>query len=194
MAVRKAGISARFMRFGILSLGEIRLARNLCGMDAPSGNNGTLYFEAELHPHRSLSRKALFFVFGGMLLGSLYVTTLMYFLGAWPVIGFNGADITLAALLFWLNTRAARAKEIIRLYDAMLEITNISPSGRAKITTLSPDWAKVELQERPATVPRLLLRARNAGVEIGRQLGEAQKRDLAEAITRALARRRSPRV
>jgi len=161
-------------------------------MDAPSGKNGVLYFEAELRPHRSLSRKALLCVLGGMALGSLYVTTLMYFLGAWPVIGFNGADITLAALLFWLNTRAARAREIVRLYDSMLEVTNISPGGKAQITTLSPDWAKVELQERPGAVPRLLVRARNGGAEIGRQLGEAQKRDLAEAIGRALARRRSP--
>ena len=162
-------------------------------MDAPSGNNGTLYFEAELRPHRSLSRKALLCVLGGMFLGSLYVTTLMYFLGAWPVIGFNGADITLAALLFWLNTRAARAREIIRISDAALEITSISPGGKEQVTTLSPDWARVELLERPATVPRLLLRARDAVAEVGRQLGEAQKRDLAAAIERALARRRTPR-
>jgi uncharacterized membrane protein len=162
-------------------------------MDAPSGNHGVLYFEAELRPHRSLSRKALLCVLGGMALGSLYVTTLMYFMGAWPVIGFNGADITLAALLFWLNARAARAREIIRLYDAVLEITNISPSGKEQVTTISPDWAKVELQERPGVVPRLLVRARNAVAEVGRQLGEAQKRDLAGALNRALVRRRSPR-
>ncbi len=162
-------------------------------MDAPSGNNGTLYFEAELRPHRSLSRKALLCVLGGMALGSLYVTTLMYFLGAWPVIGFNGADITLAALLFWLNTRAARAREIVRLYDTALEITNISPSGKEERITLSPDWARVELRERPGAVPALLFRARDTVKEIGRQLGEAQKRDLAEALDRALVRRRAPR-
>lgn len=162
-------------------------------MDAPTGKNETLYFEAELRPHRSLSRKALLLVFCGMAACSLYVTTIMYFLGAWPVIGFNGADILLAALLFWLNTRAARAREIIRLSDTALEITSISPSGRQAQTILSPDWARVELQERPASIPALFLRARGAVQEIGRQLGEAQKRDLAEAITRALARRRAPR-
>ena len=151
-----------------------------------------LYFEAELHPHRSLSRKALLLVLGGMVLGSLYVTTIMYFLGAWPVIGFNGADILLAALLFWLNMRAARAREIIRLSDSVLEITNIAPNGREQKTTLSPDWARVELQEHPAAVPVLLLRARGAVAEIGRALGEAQKRDLAGALDRALARRREP--
>jgi uncharacterized membrane protein len=162
-------------------------------MDAAGGKDGVLYFEAELHPHRSLSRKNLLLVFCGMAAGSLYVTTLMYFLGAWPVIGFNGADILLAALLFWLNVRAARAREIIRLSDAALEITNISPSGRQVHVVLSPDWARVELQERPAAVPALYLRARGAVAEVGRQLGEAQKRDLAEALNRALARRRAPR-
>jgi uncharacterized membrane protein len=162
-------------------------------MDAASGKHGVLYFEAELRPHRSLSRKALLLVLGGMMLGSLYVTTLMYFLGAWPVIGFNGADITLAALLFWLNTRSARAREIIRLYDDVLEITDISPGGQKQVTTLPPDWARVELKERPGSVPALLFRARDTVREIARQLGEAQKRDLAEALNRALVRRRSPR-
>jgi uncharacterized membrane protein len=161
-------------------------------MDAPMDKGGTLYFEAELRPHRSLSRMALLLVLGGMLAGSLYVTTIMYFLGAWPVIGFNGADILLAALLFWLNSRAARAREIIRLSDTALEITDIAPNGRQEQTTLSPDWAWVELEERPATVPALFLRTRGVVREIGRQLGEAQKRDLAEALDRALARRRMP--
>jgi uncharacterized membrane protein len=163
-------------------------------MDAMTGKGAKLYFEAELRPHRSLSRKALLLVLGGMVLGSLYVTTLMYFLGAWPVIGFNGADIALAALLFWLNTRAARACEIIRLSDTALEIINIAPNGRQEQVILSPDWARVDLQERPASVPALFLRARGAVQEIGRQLGEAQKRDLAEALDRALARRRAPHL
>jgi uncharacterized membrane protein len=163
-------------------------------MDAMAGKGAKLYFEAELRPHRSLSRRALLLVLGGMVLGSLYVTTLMYFLGAWPVIGFNGADIALAALLFWLNTRAARAREIIRLSDEALEITNVAPSGRQEQVTLSPDWARVELQERPASVPALILRTRGGTREIGRQLGEAQKRDLAEALDRALERRRAPHL
>ena len=161
-------------------------------MDTPDSKDGPLYFEAVLHPHRSLSRRALWLVFGAMAVGSLYVTTLMYFLGAWPVIGFNGADIALAALLFWLNTRAARACEIIRVKEAVLEITRIAPSGRKEMVSLSPDWARVELQERPAAVPVLLLRARGAVQEVGRQLGEAQKRDLAVALKRALERRRTP--
>ena len=163
-------------------------------MDTPDSKDGPLYFEAVLRPHRSLSCRALWLVFGGMAVASLYVTTLMYFLGAWPVMGFNGVDIALAALLFWLNARAARACEIIRVKEAVLEITRIAPDGRQEIVSLSPDWARVELQERPAAVPVLRLRARGAAQEIGRQLGAAQKRDLAAALKRALERRRTPHL
>lgn len=160
-------------------------------MDAMAGKGAKLYFEAELRPHRSLSRGALLLVLAGLGCGSFCVTGMMYMIGAWPVIGFNGADLLLAALLFWLNMRAARAVEIIRLSDAALEITNISPGGRRRVVTLAPDWARVELCEQNGTVSALILRARGAAAEIGRQLGEAQKRDLAAALTRALVRRRA---
>jgi len=151
-----------------------------------------LFFEAELKPHRSLSRGALLAVLGGMAAGSLYVTALMFLLGAWPVIGFNGLDLALAALLFWLNARAARAREIIRLNEDDIEITRITPAGRRSVVFVPPGWARAELEETPGTVPRLVIRTPAARQEIGRLLGEVQKRDLAAAINRALARWRAP--
>jgi len=166
---------------------------DVCGMDATAANPAPLlYFEAVLKPHRSLSRGALLGVLGGMAVVSLYVTTLMYLLGAWPVIGFNGADLALAALLFWLNARAARAREIIRLRGEEIEITTITPAGRARMVSVPPGWARAELQERPGAVPRLVIRTPNAIQEIGRSLGAAQKQDLAAALNRALARWRGP--
>jgi uncharacterized membrane protein len=166
---------------------------DVCGMDASAAKPAPrLFFEAELKPHRSLSRGALLAVLGGMAAASLYVTALMYLLGAWPVIGFNGADLALAALLFWLNARTARAREIIRLNEDEIEITTISPSGRKSMVFIPPGWARAELEETPGAVPRLVIRTPATRREIGRQLGEAQKRDLAAAINRALGRWRSP--
>ncbi len=129
---------------------------DVCGMDASAAKPATrLFFEADLRPHRSLSRGALLAVLGAMAAGSLYVTTLMYLLGAWPVIGFNGADLALAALLFWLNARAARAREIIRLNEDDIEITRITPAGRRSVVAVPAGWARAELEEHPGTVPRL---------------------------------------
>jgi len=161
-------------------------------METVSASPDPLMFEAVVRPHRSLSRRALIWVVLGMLAGSLSVTSLMFLLGAWPVIGFNGAEITLAVLMLWLNMRAARAREVITLTESRLAVTRTDIRGRSEGFAMQSYWLNVELRERPGTVPKLLLSARGVSHEVARQLGEAQKRDLAEALARALARGRNP--
>lgn len=162
-------------------------------MDVPAASADRLMFEAEVKPHRSLSRRELGFVVAGMCLASLAVTSLMALLGAWPVIGFNGADSMLALLLIWLNVRAARAREMIRLSETELSVLWRDASGRQTFMSLSPAWANVVLEERAGTVPKLLLTTRGTSCEVARQLGEREKRDLAAALARALYRWRNPR-
>ena len=168
-------------------------------MDVPVASAARLMFEAEVKPHRSLSRRGLWFVIAGMCLASLFVTSLMALLGAWPVIGFNGADLLLALVLIWLNVRAARARETIRLSETELSVLWCDASGRQTLMSLSPAWANVVLEERAGTVPKLLLTSRGTlttrgtSCEVARQLGETEKRDLAAALGRALYRWRNPR-
>jgi uncharacterized membrane protein len=153
----------------------------------------TLLFEATVKPHRSLSRKGMFIAIAFMLSCSLCVTSLMFLLGAWPVIGFNGADIALALFLLWLNIRAGRAAEVITLTGSTLRIARTDLRGRRETLSLPPYWLNVVLEERAGTVPKLLLAARGIRTEVARPLGEAEKRDLAAALTRALHRCRNPR-
>ncbi len=164
-----------------------------CGMDAISASCEPLMFEAEIKPHRSLSRRAMFMVLGGMVTASLAVTSLMALLGAWPIIGFNGADIALAMFLMWLNMRAERAREHITLTASRLAVIRTDVHGRCQHFSLQPYWLNVVLQERAGTVPKLLLTGRGRSLEVARQLGETQKRDLAAALERALHRGRNPR-
>ncbi len=159
-----------------------------------SADQDPLLFEATVRPHRSLSARGVLIVIGCMLTGSLIVTSLMALLGAWPVIGFNGADVALAVVLLWLNVRAGRAVETITLSRTALHVTKTDQRGRRVDASFSPDWLKPSLEERAGTVPRLLLLvARSQSFEIARQLGEVEKRNLAEALTRALYRCRHPR-
>jgi uncharacterized membrane protein len=116
----------------------------------------------------------------------------MVHLSAWPVIGFNGADIALALFLIRLNIRASRAVEIITLHETRLEISRTDPRGRRETLSLEPYWLNIVLQERRGTVPKLLLASSGSTTEIARQLGEAEKRDLAKALTSALTQWRSP--
>jgi uncharacterized membrane protein len=149
-------------------------------------------FQATVRPHRSLTRKGVFIVIGCMLLASLTVTSMMALLGAWPVVGFNGADIALAIFLFWLNIRAARAVEVISLSASTLSICRTDIHGRRETLSLAPYWLNIVLEERTGTVPKLLLASHGAQTEIARQLGDAEKRDLAANLIRALNKWRNP--
>jgi uncharacterized membrane protein len=151
-----------------------------------------LMFEAEIKPHRSLAPRQVWMVAGFMLAASAAVTSLMVLLGAWPVIGFNGAEITLALLLLWLNMRAARARETIWLTETRLLVTRRDVRGRAERFSLPNAWLKLALEERAGTVPKLIFSTRGNRLEVGRALGEAEKRNLAVALDAALARSRSP--
>jgi uncharacterized membrane protein len=149
-------------------------------------------FQAVIVPHRSLSERhmrRLLVVICAMcgLSASAFV-----WLGAWPVGGFTGLELLLAAVLFRLNTRAVRGSELVLLTAAGLRVLRTDPNGQKREIVLSPAWLNVVVEERPGRVPGLLLAARHKRVEIARSLGEDEKRDLAQALGDALERLRSP--
>ena len=87
-------------------------------------------FSAELHPYRSLGRNGhrVFFLIAGAL--SFAHMAVFMISGAWPVVMFFGADFLILFGAFWLNNRAARAKEIVSLSRTSISIRKITPSGK----------------------------------------------------------------
>ncbi len=150
-------------------------------------------FEAVIVPHRSLSPRAL-----GVLLGVIAVlccatTGAAVWRGAWPVAGFTGVELLLAALLFRPNARGVREAELLLLSEGSLRIVRTDAKGGRRERVLPPAWLNVRLIERAGRVPLLTLVARDLSEEVGRCLGEAEKRDLAAALDAALHRWRNPR-
>jgi uncharacterized membrane protein len=150
-------------------------------------------FEAVILPHRSLSPR------GMRILMTIIVTVCgltalrFWFIGAWPVAGFTVLEITLALLLLRLNVRRARASELVLLSADALRIVRTDQAGRRQERSLESAWLNVVLEEPRGRVPRLLLVARGVQEEIGRALGEVEKRDLAEALRAVLYNTRNPR-
>jgi uncharacterized membrane protein len=150
-------------------------------------------FEALIVPHRSLSRRGLR-ILTCSLVGLTGVIALRFLiLGAWPVLAISGPEIGIVLFLLRLNARRARASELVLLGDDTLRITRTDPSGQRQECSLPVPWLNVVLEEAPNSVPRLLLRNRQACEEIGRALGEEEKRDLANALRAALHEVRHPR-
>ncbi|MDX1581212.1 MAG: DUF2244 domain-containing protein [Alphaproteobacteria bacterium] len=145
---------------------------------SPSG----AYFDAVLHPHRSLGPKG-FLIFMA-LLGAISFTAGMVFLlnGAWPVFGFFGLDVLIVYIAFKLNYRSGRAYEVVRLSEDQLLVERVNPGGDTRAWAFEPYWARVELDRRK----RLLLRSRDRTLEFGRFLSEEEKESFSEALRDAL--------
>jgi uncharacterized membrane protein len=153
----------------------------------------TPIFEAVIVPHRSLSRRGLRLLLGAIALVCVVNATVCISIGAWPVGGFTGVELLLAAVLLRLNALSARASEMVLLTSEALRIVRTDRKGRREEQVLSPAWLTVTLEDRPGRVSGLWLTLRGRHVEIARSLGEDEKRDLAKALADALHAWRNPR-
>ncbi len=150
------------------------------------------FFEAVIVPHRSLSRRGLRLLVGAICTLSVGTTAVFWWLGAWPIAGFNGVEITAALLLLRHNARAVRSNEVILLTESSLRVVRTAMDGTRTEREVPPAWLRVDVQERPGRVPGLYLASHGTRVEIGAALGEPEKLDLAAALKDALHRWRSP--
>ena len=187
VAVMKASASRRSIFRAVLHWHEAR-TRYISVMDSVPPT-----FEAIITPHRSLGETGLRRLVAVMLLLSATVSTGVWLLGAWPVLGFNGAEMALAIVLLRRNARERRTTERLVLSERGLQVVRIDGRGRETARRLDNAWLQAVLQDRPGRTPALLLVERGRQLEVGTDLGEAEKRDLAQALRAALHRQRNPR-
>ena len=158
----------------------------------PADHPDQIVFEAEVTPYRSLSPRGLRLVIGLVSVVSACTTTVFWWLGAWPIAGFNGGEILIALVLLRAHARSNRQRELLLLSGQSLRILRTDSAGRASEHSLPPGWLNVILEERPGRVPGLYLTARGQQVEVAAALGEPEKRDLAQALSDAVYRLKNP--
>jgi uncharacterized membrane protein len=150
-------------------------------------------FQAVCTPSRSFTKRG-FRVLAGLLVAASGVTGAMFLaLGAWPVVPFLGAEVAFALTLVAMHARgAARATELLLLVPGRFTILRTDARGRRAEIVLDPYWARVTYREDPGHAGALLVESRGRAVEIGRDLGAAEKATLETALAAALARARRP--
>ncbi len=148
-----------------------------------------VFFDAVLHPHRSLPPKGFLAVMIAVGVISFVAGIAFLLMGAWPVFGFFGLDVALIYLAFRMNYRAGRMVEHVRLTDKALTIERVHPSGRIQTWQLEPTWAQARMTV-TARGRTLRLRSRDVWVEVGKFLPEEERESFADAFTAAQARRR----
>lgn len=150
-------------------------------------------FEAVITPHRSLGPIGLRNLVAFLLLLSGTISTGLWLIGAWPVVAFNGLEMLLAVYLLCRKAAERRVTERLVLSGNGLQVVRFDRAGRATTRRLDTGWLQAILHERPGRTPALLLVERGHQLEVGADLGEAEKRDLATALRAALHRQRNPR-
>lgn len=114
-----------------------------------------------------------------------------YATGAWPVLGFLGADV---ALLWWAlsaSRRAGRAFEEVTLWRDKLEVRHVTARGREHRHDFNPFWVRLEVvRDREERVTQLILRNRAETLEIGTFLNPDDKASFAKVFGQELHRAR----
>lgn len=152
-----------------------------------------ILFEAVSTPAQSLSGRGMRLLCLLSAAAAAVAGAVLLAAGAWPVLGFLGAEVALVLGLVALHRRwSARAWEVVRLTENQLEIVTVNGRGGMRQAVLQPYWTRVALEEVAGGVARLSLVQRGRRVEVGCFLSDAEKRDLGAALTMALARYRQP--
>jgi uncharacterized membrane protein len=150
-----------------------------------------VFFDAVLHPYRSLPRQgfvALMVLLGGV---SLCVGVGFVLIGAWPVCGFFGLDVLLVYLAFRLSYRSARQHETVRLTDESLTVERVGVRGERRHWQFQPYWLRVVLEEPDEDTNRLILTSHGRSLVLGSFLAPAERRHLADGLKDGLARWRA---
>lgn len=151
-----------------------------------------IVFQAKVTPHRSLGPNGVRWVVGLLCGFSGLISLGLWWAGAWPVVGFNGAEIGLAIWLLRRNAQSAGSTEMLILSSAGLRVVTTDPSGRCQERVLQPGWLRTVLIEEPHRPPILWLIDRAQRLRVGAELAETELRGLALALNTALDRLQRP--
>lgn len=156
------------------------------------GSEGRVFFDAILHPHRSLGRGGFRVVMGLVVALNLVVAGVLTAHGAWPVVPFCGLDVLALWLAFRFNYRAARSYERVRLTEADLTVQQVPWKRPERRWRFHPYWLRVSHDEARTPVPRVTLSARGQSVGVGSFLSPEERADFARSLDDALRAWRRP--
>lgn len=147
-----------------------------------------LWFDAVLHPHRSLSGRGFVILMSALCVMSFGAGMLFALKGAWPVLGFFGLDVLAIYVAFRLNYRSGRWLETIRLTRDRLVVGRRDPVGQYEEWQFQPYWVRVHVVDRPPFDNDLVLTSHGQSLTVGAFLNGEERADLATALKDALAR------
>lgn len=163
----------------------------LPGQQADKGDK-TYLFDAILQPNTSLPPRGFLILISAIASVSFVAGMVFMLAGAWPVMGFFGLDVALIYLAFKTNYRWARMYETVRLSEDSLVVERVSPTGKVQRWRFQPYWLRVTLDSPGAHDSQLILSSHGKRLRIGAFLSPDERVEVADALSGALSKLRSP--
>ena len=132
----------------------------------------------------SASPRLLALVFGSIVAVSFAFGAAFAALGLWLVLPFVGVELLAVAAAFFCYGRRAADYERIEIRNGEVSIEAVEGERRSLRRLRSP-WVRVEVQQRGSAVA-VWLASGAERLAVGRHLGDARRRQLAEELKDAL--------
>ena len=152
-----------------------------------------VYLDAVLEPPRSLTTRGLNRVM--LILGAFSAVFSLGFLlvGAWPVVGFLGAEILVLWLAFQWSFRAQTARTYVRVTADEVDVRKVDGWGRERRASMASHFARVEF-DRTATGPNALrLATSRTAYPLGEFLTPRERETFARRLMQAISDARRER-
>jgi uncharacterized membrane protein len=154
---------------------------------AAAREDGPLFFDALLMPHRSLSPRG-FLIIMALLAGVSFIAGMVFVsVGAWPVFGFFGLDVLLVYIAFRANYRSARHSERVALTKDALTVERVDIYGKRSLVSFEPSWLRIEIDDPPAHDSPLVLASHGRRLAIAGFLSPEERLHLAGELRAGLS-------
>ncbi len=108
-------------------------------------------------------------------------------MGAWPVLGFLGAEVALIYWAFRVNFRDAAAFEEVTVTPSELVVRNTGPRGEVSTWAANPRWTRIDRERHEEFgLLRLFLVSGGRRLMIARYLAPHEKESFAVALAAAI--------
>jgi uncharacterized membrane protein len=157
----------------------------------PDTSEPRVFFDAVVHPHRSLSPRGFAILMSLLVAVSLGFGSWFLLRGAWPVFGYFGLDVLLVYWAFRQSYKSAEITERLRLTEGALTVRRVARQGQARTWTFQPNWLRVSMDDPPRHESQITLSSHGQSLVVGAFLSPDERADLAKALKAALVRWRA---
>lgn len=163
------------------------------GLGNLPGGEDEVLFDAHIRPNRSLPNPGFYALMIALVALSFTAGIAFVAMGAWPVIGFFGADVLLVWLCFRLSYRDGKRLEIVRVTPRDILVARRGPTGQETRYRLPAAWTRVELDGEGEPDVQARLSSQGKCLIIGALLSPKEREALAQAVREALHKARRPK-